>query len=372
MKAACQILARGYAPGFAAFVLLAAPLTAAAQVPAPVAGTTAPPARTENRLARRLPVFDFYSGFWINLHHVLYEQARLEASRPTTRSQPKQPDGAERRLPLDELSTAEKQAWSSAVTEYAQHWTSHDLLFDAEMVRIKDRLAETGDDESVQLSGLTPELIAPLARAAPVYRAHWWAEDDRTNRAWISSVAPMVEQLGAQLARELARVYRVEWPAGNIRVDVCAYAGLFGAYTTLDPLRVTVSSRDLRNQGESALEVLFHESSHALAEPVRDAIARDCKASNKPIPRDLWHALLFYTTGEIVRRNLAPVVGAGAAVEASKTPRAPAAYEPYAYRQGLYVRDWQSYERALEQYWRPYLEGHASFDDAVARLVNQL
>jgi len=38
-----------------------------------------------------------------------------------------------------------------------------------------------------------------------------------------------------------------------------------GAYTTLDPLRVTIASTDARNQGSAALEVLFHEASHGIA-----------------------------------------------------------------------------------------------------------
>ena len=361
MRSGFHIFARGLAPRLGLLLFLLAPTAALSQVPAPVTGSTIPPVQEERRNASPLPVFDFYSRFWINLHHVLYEQARREAARPTTRSQPQPSAGAEKNLSLEKLSDAEGRAWSSAVTDYAKHWARRDLLFDMEMVRIKDRLEEMGDAESLQASGLLPEMIDALERAAPVYRAHWWAEDDRANREWIAGAAPLVERLGAQLARELARVYRVAWPAGNIRVDVCAYAGLFGGYTTLDPLRVTVSSRDPRNQNEEALEVLFHESSHALAQPVRDAIVRDCRARNKPIPRDLWHALLFYTTGEVVRRSLtAPQAGA------------PAAYQPYAYRHGLYVRDWQSYERALDQFWRPYIEGRDDFDDAVARLVNQL
>ena len=349
-----------FASRFVLLIFLLSVARVQAQAPLPVEGSNRP-IQPDNRYGRKLPVFEFHSGFWINLHQVLYQQARREADRPTTRSQSKPPDSEEKNLSLEKLSEAEKHAWTSAVESYAKHWASRDLLFDMEMVRIKDRLEEIGDADGLQTSGLTPELAAMLERAAPVYRAQWWTEDDRANRDWISSAAPLVENLGAQLARDLARVYRVAWPAGNIRVDVSTYAGVFGAYTTLDPLRVTVSSRDARNQGESALEVLFHESSHALAEPVRDAIARDCRARNKPIPRDLWHALLFYTTGEVVRRSLM----AGAAGP-------PTAYEPYAYRHGLYVRDWQSYERALEQSWRPYLEGRANFDDAVARLVNQL
>jgi len=43
----------------------------------------------------------------------------------------------------------------------------------------------------------------------------------------------------------------------RIRVDVTSYASSTGAYTTLEPLRVTVSSIDARNQGAEALEVFI-------------------------------------------------------------------------------------------------------------------
>ncbi len=348
-------------PGRLAWLLLgalaAAPATA--QVPAPIQGKTGPPAGA-NRANGTLPVFEFHSGFWINLHHVLYEQARLRAERPTTRTSVRRSNTQENLLSSETLSQQERKAWSEAVEIYAKSAAGHDLLFDTAMVLINNRLAEMADTDTATSSGFAPEMVAALERAAPVYRAHWWAEDDRANRAWIAGVAPLVERLGAQLARQLAGVYQANWPAENIRVDVGVYAGLFGAYTTLDPLHVTVSSRDPRNQGLAALEVLFHEASHGLAEPVRDAIARECHALDKPIPRELWHALLFYTTGEIVRRSLGPASGT------------PGEYEPYAYREGLYVRDWQSYERALEQFWRPYLDGRVDFNTAVAHLVGHL
>ena len=114
-------------------------------------------------------------------------------------------------------------------------------------------------------SGLRPELIEALERAAPVYRAHWWPEQDRANREWIAQVAPMVQQMGVELSGQLADVYQRPWPASRLRVDVVWYGGPYGAYTTLNPTHVTISSHDARNQGIYGFEVLFHESSHALA-----------------------------------------------------------------------------------------------------------
>jgi len=95
-------------------------------------------------------------------------------------------------------------------------------------------------------------------------------------------VAPLVRQKGRRLAEGLAEVYRTEWPAARIRVDVAHDAGSAGAYTTLDPLRVTISSNNPDIQGRGAFEVLFHEASRALAGEVNEAIARECAAWANP------------------------------------------------------------------------------------------
>ena len=80
------------------------------------------------------------------------------------------------------------------------------------------------------------------------------------------------------------------------------------------------------------------------------------------MPRDLWHALLFYTTGEVIRP----------AVFTSEQGTARSGYVPYAVREGLYKRGWENYLRVLTDYWQPYLDGKQSFDDAIAHMVSAL
>ncbi len=309
----------------------------------------------------QVPAFEFHSGFWVNLHHFLYQQARAHET----------PGEARAGTPISTgtLSAEEQRAWSAGLDYYLGGFAERDLLFNGDMVLINNRLAEmepcadlSGRSSPTCASGLRPELIAALESAASVYRAHWWPEHDRANRAWIAAVTPLLHQYGVKLSQQLAEVYESSWPTGALRVDVVHYGGPFGAYTTLEPVHLTISSADPENQGLVALEILFHEASHTLAEAVRDAIARECRQRGKPIPRDLWHALLFYTTGEIVKRTLKPPAGAAPGEE----------YKPYALRYGLYARGWTNYERALERYWQPYLDGKAEFGTAVARLVSGL
>jgi hypothetical protein len=115
-------------------------------------------------------------------------------------------------------------------------------------------------------------------------------------------------------------------------------------------------------------EVLFHEASHVVAGSVTAAIAKDFRAHDKPIPRDLWHALLFYTTGEIVRRD----VEYGSMTFTNEQKNGASGYLPYAARFGLYSGSWEHFRAMLDLYWLPYLDGRVSFDTAMARLAAEM
>jgi hypothetical protein len=294
--------------------------------------------------------FEFHSGFWINLHHFLYQQAFWRKAA-----------AAEKLAKTDKLSDAQRREWSLALDYYAASMIDRDLLFDDGMVAIKTSLAAAEGKPSLAGSGLDEKLVGALERAAPVYRAAWWPEHDRLNRAWIEAVRPLVRKYHDGLAPKIAAAFREKWPPEPIRVDVTFFAHRVGAYTTDNPLHVTISSTHPSNQGEYALEILFHEATHALVDTnagaVGLAIAREAKARNRPVPDRLWHTVLFFTTGELVRRAYE-----GGGVKG---------YVPYAYKFGLYERSPEAgtERRALEAYWLPYLDGKLSFDDAVSRLV---
>jgi hypothetical protein len=101
--------------------------------------------------------------------------------------------------------------------------------------------------------------------------------------------------------------------------------------------------------------MIFHEASHILVEPIERALEAAAKARGGEVPAQLWHALLFYSTGEIVKRRL----GAG--------------YVPYAYQNGLWERGpFSGFEPALREHWQPCLDGTVVVDRAVAALVEAL
>ena len=325
-----------------------------------------------------LPVFELHSGFWINLHHRVYEEARQQrapgnvktgkSGKPVLQTAP----GAR-----PTLSGSEQRAWDDAVAYYTANYADKDLLFSTELELLKNQLGDfetcdelSGTKKKTCDAGLPAKLTQVLESAGAVYRAHRWAADDRANRAWIARTAPLVREQGVGLSHRLADIFQTHWPNDKIRVDVSAVASATGAYTTLEPLRVTIASTDARNQGAEALEVLFHEASHGIAIPVEQAIERECRQRDKPVPRDLWHALIFYTTGEVIQPVLESdgdessdgATGGTAGGNAGGASR----------HEDLSRRGWASYVEILERYWQPYLDGKVTFDDAIAHMVSSL
>jgi len=327
----------------------------------PAMATAAPTGtpQSEPEQFANLPIFELHSGFWMNLHHTLYGQAR--ASRDG-RGLPSSAGGTTKRTPNEEI------AWDNAVAYYAANYVDKDLLFSTELMLLKNQLGDfeqcdelSGAKKKTCDAGLPPKLTQVLNAAAVVYRAHEWPEHDRANRKWIAAVSPLVREKGVEVSQRLAEIYQTRWPKQRIRVDVSAYANYAGAYTTIDPLRIIISSTDPRNQGSAALEVLFHEASNGIAEPVQLAINRECRQRDKAIPRDLWHALVFYTTGEVIKPVMKSLAGS-----------ANGEYTPYAVRERLFQRGWDEYLKLLERFWQPYLDGNVTFDDAIAHMVSAL
>lgn len=93
------------------------------------------------------------------------------------------------------------------------------------------------------------------------------------------------------------------WP-GTDRVDIAYFVGALGAaYTTTEPGHTIISSAALGNQGVDGLEIIFHEGAHLITDSVSSALSKECDLQKKRCA-DLWHAVQFYTVGEIVRQEL--------------------------------------------------------------------
>jgi len=144
---------------------------------------------------------------------------------------------------------------------------------------------------------------------------------------------------------------------------VSPYAGVLGAYTT-DANRfihTTISSRDPSYQGFASLEMLLHEGSHGVVSPTTGAIGPQINAlaieRRILVPRQLWHAILFYTSGELTKRVL--------------RDRGVLDYTPYAYKRGMYDRGFTGLRPALETFWQSYLDGRMTREASIIAIVEE-
>lgn len=291
----------------------------------------------------QVPPWEFHSSFWMNLHQTLMTEAMGTSSRDHK-----------------SLSPEEQATWNSAVTDYRTAGGTGDFTFSKPMLITNDAITQIADhgNESV--------IDAPLAEAlnhvAPIYRKYWWSNDDQTNRFFIAYAAAMLRNAGEELVKQHERVYRAQWPE-RIRVYITPSAGPFGAYTMTGKsggVITTMSSRDSGYQGLRALEMLLHESSHAIVNPMKgivaDAISTAAKKRGMNPPHDLWHAILFATSGELTRRFLADH-GVEAYVSSSDD---------------LFMRAWPMYRQPIEKYWYAYLNGDGTAEEAIDKIVGDI
>ena len=296
-------------------------------------------------------LFAFHNPIGLNLHHFLYWRAHPH-SRQT---------GEVADWPAD-LSEAERGAVDRAVAYYEQAFEKQDLLFSDRLYEIKIELAKHDGSDAFAGLELDPEHAAVLEALVSVYRRRLWPSHQAANQRWIEAMEREVERHGEALKGRLAAAYQDDFPATPIRVDVVAEGHWAGAYTTVRPVHVVITSTRPANQGRSGLEIVFHETSHGILGPNGgtpvDKLASEFEKRGERPSRDLWHVLLFYTTGDVLKaywRDLGE-----------------AAYEPYAYAHGLYRGRWAPMLPAMEQDWQPYLDGTITMDDAVQRIVDRL
>lgn len=253
-----------------------------------------------------------------------------------------------------ELSPAERSAWDAAVTAYRQRYMNRDVLEEG-MIAIKNALRVVPNDGVVPPIAGEPELDDILNSAAPVYRAHWWPAHDALNRSWIAAAQVLMDRYARTIAPRVAAAYGQSWPAGPVPVDASIQAGPVGAYTTSPPVHVTMSSIDRGYQGLAAVEMLFHEPSHQWGRILQRTINEAAEKRGKTVPRQLWHAVMFYNAGEIARRALAE--------DGVTWYREQATAEIYADFCGDGCR------ARIATHWNPRLDGTVSFETAIDNLV---
>ena len=289
----------------------------------------------------RVAPWEFHDSFWMSLHQTLIADAMKLAPRD-----------------LSALTADDRKLWDECVEAYRKAGGTGDLTFARPMIITNDALTQVADD------AIEPLIDAPLAetllRAAPVYRKYWWTADENASRFFIAYAAAMMREAGAELVHQHETVYGTPWPR-RIYVYITPFAGPFGAYTLATKASgavTTMSCRDEGYQGVHAVEMLLHESSHLVVGPnngrVASAIAAASKRAGIDVPRNLWHAILFATSSELARLELARL---------GVTTFVPSSAD-------LFTRAWPKYREPVEKHWLPYVRsGQGTLEEAIDKVV---
>lgn len=289
-------------------------------------------------------LFSFHSAFWMNLHFYLHALARTSA--PITE-------------PLPDATPSERDAWTKAVAAYAERHGSQSLLGTRSLIILTGQIAGAESSPSLAKTMIPAESREVLEPVAPVYRRHLWTSHDAANRQFISRLQSMLDRHGAAIANRVASSYGTSWPDEPVRVDVVPDAGRPGnAHTTIYPTHIKIAATDPRHVGFAALEMIFHEASHAwgslLIKDVNDSAAR----LGKPSPENLWHALLFFNAGFITAD----------VVRSAGNER----YEMYGDVQGVFDRLLKGARAPIGEHWPMFLSGRISRQEAILRIVRAL
>lgn len=297
-------------------------------------------------------IFNFYTDeFWLNLHHFLYVLGRAQIGESDSKREAVVHAPADAEAGLAKLSPAEREMWRNAVAFYAGGPSKMNLIFDEPLSKLTLALAHGGDAADLRDVSVDASVAKALASVAPIYRKAWWPAHRAANMARRDELQKLVAEHANKILGFITRAYGMQWDGNGYPVHFSAYANWAGAYSTGGKLLV-VSSLDSSLAGADGLETIFHEGMHQWDDQMIPLLDRLAKSLNVGVPRNLSHAMIFFTAGEAVRSVFPDHV-------------------PYAEHYGVWKRGWEPLQQALENIWKPYLAGKGTRDEALRALLKR-
>jgi len=254
-------------------------------------------------------------------------------------------------------SDTDSKTLTDAIAFYRANYAERDLLLDDTMASIKRTLSVDDNRRDASRLNLPPALTPVLNGVSQIYAHCLWPAQDESNRDWIRQVQVLNAKYGADVQASIEYYLDHPFQQTQIRVDlVVATGSRNGGYTDTQTI---LPSGQSSYQGLAALEMLYHEATHIeVADTVINVIDAELKAAHRS-GDELWHAVQFYTVGEMVKDVL--------------KRKGSLDYQTYADKNGVYTRgDWSIYHAAIDAEWRPYLHGEVTMQQAIRRIVNKL
>lgn len=310
----------------------------------------------EDRPLATTPHFAFHSDFETNLNDAL-----IVAGSARREGKPGLFHEGDEKDCFDALAPSARAGWNLAVDYYAEiispvRWNDlPQVLLRYDLAGLERRDDSLADDFLQTSRGI-------LKAASLAYRECRWKTQDAENRAWLHDLMPALQKHEEAIGSRLETLYAMKWHGLPIRVDIVSTAPDKGANTwILDPGGHILLSTAIERK--HALETVFHEASHTLVAPWRPdplpkALADAAETLGMDPPGTLWHAVMFYTTGNAIGEILE---------EAGKT-----GYTPYVDDNNLWRGSWAPYREPIEATWPAYMGGTSDLEESALALLKAI
>jgi hypothetical protein len=298
--------------------------------------------------------FVFYNDLATNLNDALMAAGLARRDKKAERFR-----GGEAGACFEKLAPSVRAGWDEAVDYYSKIISPGEFT-GRQQYLVRVHLAGHPLNPKDASARQFVELAAAFRGAAqPAYEACGWPAQQARNQAWIEAIVARLAKSEQPIGARLEQLYQKKI-AAPVHVDVVETVSWAGANSIFpdEGSHVLVSSSS--NEGPVALESVFHEASHGFmfpGDPLRAALDNASKAAALTGLNDLWHVVLFYTTGEAVRRELEQSGVAG--------------YRPMLYE--IFDRGtWTRYRSAVETVWPAYVNGKRPLPESATSLITAL
>lgn len=301
-----------------------------------------------------LEFLDFKSNLHINQHHFFYQLAKM-----------KDPASHLESYDLRSLTSEERKLFDETIAFYKENYSERSLVFDGTLGSIKYHLAEfessqklSGDRLLDGIGAVNSRLIELLIATCPAYERIFWPVHDAANRKIFENNARLITALEVSALKTIEKLAQKQLPSSRMVVQLSYFTNWAGAYTTNDPYTMLmVESRETDGPGDFA-ELIFHEATHSVIHArsgaIGEGILKIAEKHNLKAPRQLWHAIHFYLSGQTVKDLL--------------VEQGIADYELYMIRNGVF----DAYHTAIFKHMKPYYDGSADLDTCLLALLKEL
>lgn len=289
--------------------------------------------------------YEFYSNFWINQHHFLYQKAVSTARHGW--------ESTFTNGELEKMSEREVRILREGITFYRDSVISYSLTFNRGLTSLKRTLINFSEDDTFKMEDFSDELVEQLNKVKPIYKEYFWGDHHKSNLKVVEEHLEFIRNNENEIFSRISGLAQQPWREEPIRVDVTYYANWAGAYTSNNPqVHVTITSQDEGNS--DWIELIFHEPSHSIMSSrnfkAAELISKVSERLNLEPPESLWHSLLFYFSGVAVQEALA-----NEGIE----------YELYMIRNDVFG----DHHKVIFEHMPAYVSGEVTLEEALEDLI---